>query len=58
MSFYSECTSGLIQRGEEIFPPRFLSVFILSDEILALLNKIPRAAERYLTADEILNFYE
>jgi len=55
---YSKITSGIIQRGEELFPgapgARNQDYF----KIQYFMEKIPRGGERLMSTEEVLELYD
>jgi len=58
MSIYTACKSGLIQRGEELFPLVSYKVERDWPAIEAMMRKIPYSCERLMTMDEVLMLYD
>lgn len=57
-STYTSCTSGIIQRGEALFPMLIQQKPRDYEKINKILSIIPFECDRYLTMEEILNFYD
>lgn len=55
---YSKITSGIIQRGEELFPLVSYEVERVYKDIDVMMEKIPRGDERLMTMDEVLMLYD
>ena len=58
MSIYDSCKSGIIQRGEELFP--FIHFGTGKDylKIQYVMEKIPRGGERLMGTGEIIQLYD
>lgn len=58
MSIYTACKSGIIQRGEELFPFTGLESQRDYFKIQYFMEKIPRGGERLMTTGEVLMLYD
>lgn len=58
MSLYTDCKSGLIQRGEELFPIAHMGQARDYFKIQYSMEQIPLNGERLMGQDEVLELYD
>ncbi len=58
MSIYTACKSGIIQRGEELFPMVSLQTHRDYNRIVYFMEKIPRGGERLMSTEKVLELYD
>jgi len=58
MSIYTACKSGIIQRGEELFPIGHMKTLKEYNKIAEKMRFIPKNGERLMTTEEILELYD
>lgn len=58
MSIYTACKSGIIQRGEELFPSTGAILAPDYFKIQYFMEKIPRGGERLMSMEEVLELYD
>lgn len=58
MRIYTACKSGIIQRGEEIFPIAHMGKEREYIQMAVCMDIIPEDSERFMTSEEILGFYD
>lgn len=57
-SMFDGCDSGIVQRGERMFPFCSFDAVIDWNAVSEMLDVIPPECDRFLSTDEILRFYE
>jgi hypothetical protein len=55
---FDGCDSGIVQRGERMFPFCSFDAVIDWNAVSEMLDVIPPECDRFLSTDEILRFYE
>lgn len=58
MTIYTECKSGIIQRGEELFPGAGFGTAKDYEKIDQILQIIPKNGERLMSTEEVLELYD
>lgn len=58
MSIYTACKSGIIQRGEELFPYQTFKFKRDWQKIDYMQTIIPKNGERLMSTEEVLELYD